>query len=203
MEQQRIQITVVRSLSPFLGKLPSEISQWAQAMLLEASETDSMGEFVMWLFGMLTTTVRLLVSYALDIGRLSRSLAVTCSAFYFGCLASFVLCRLIVEILSAKVPLLWGSMWISAGRCAVLTATCLAAAVGIWCRRDSARYLAIGVAGAQLLATVSTTDLREVLTFVKLCADIAIIVMMTQLKLRTGFRTPPLESNQDSARFQG
>jgi hypothetical protein len=199
--QQRIQITVLRSLSRLLGKLPSEISEWGQAMLFEASETNSGGEFVTWIFGVLTTTFRLLVHYALDIGRATRPLAATCAAFYFGCLASFVFFRLLVEILSAKIPLLWGSVWMSAGRCVGLAILCFAVAIGIWYRRRSARYLAMAVAAAQLLATISTTGLKELayLDFMKLCTDLAIIVMMSQSAVRIAFRTPALDSNQDSA----
>lgn len=190
MKHQRLPSRVVYSLSPILAKLPSEIAEWAQAMLFEASETESAGKFVLWICGMSTTIVRMFVGYALHLGAASRPLAATCSALYFVCLASFVFFRLIVETFSAKIPLLWGSVCLSVGRCAALTVICLAVAVGIWYQRNSARYLAIGLTAVQLLATISTIKLGEdaSLNFVKLCIDIAVIVLMSQRKLTIAFR---------------
>lgn len=195
--QHRIQIIVVRSLSSVCGKLPSEIAEWTRAMLFEATETDNAGDFVLWIVGVLITIFRMLVTYALHTVA-ARPLVATCCAFYFGCLAVFVFFRLMLETLSAKIPLLWGSMWLSAGRCAALTVGCLVVAIGIWYRRNSARYLAIGVAAVQLLTTISTINPGEntTLDFVKLSIDVAIIVLMGQRKLRTAFRTGPPELNQ-------
>ena len=203
MQWQRIQITVVHALSTVVGKLPAELSEWTQAMLLEGIEARGVGEFLGWICGAFTTTFRMLVSYALRTGWANRPLVATCSAFYFACLASFVFFRLMIEVPTARVPPLWGSIWMSAGRCAALTVICLAVAIGIWYRRSFARYLAIGVAAAQLLAAISTIDRREVayLTFVKLCTDVAVIAMMTDRRVRVAFRMPPPESNQDSAHF--
>jgi hypothetical protein len=197
MQRQRIQITVVCWLSPIFRKLPSEIAEWAHAMLFEATETDNAGEFVLWIFGVFITIVRMLVTYALHIVG-ARPLAATCCAFYFGCLAIFVFFRLMVEILSARIPLLWDSLWLSAGRCAALTVVFLAVAIGIWCRRNFARYLAIGVASVQLLTTISALNPGEdaSLNFVKLCIDVAIIVLMGQRNLRPVFRSGPPEFKQ-------
>ncbi len=193
MQRQRIQFTVVHALSAVLGKLPSELSEWTEAMLLEADETRGIGEFLSWISGVLTTTFRMLVGYAFHAGWANRPLLATCSALYFGGLASFVFVRLMLELATANIPLLWGSMWMSAARCVALAVVCLAAAIGIWCRRNYARYLAIGVAAAQLLATLVTISPQEdaPLTFVKLCTDLAIIVMMTHRSVRTAFRTLP------------
>lgn len=205
MERQGIQITVVRALSAVLGKLPCEISEWAQAMLFEASETGSAGEFVMWIGGVFTTTFQMLVSHGLQTSRTARPFVATCSAFYFGCLGGFVFLRLISEVVSATVPLLWGSMWMSVGRCAALTAVCLIVALGIWYLRSYARYAAIGVAVVQILAGISRTNLREFgsLSFAKLCVYVAIIILMSNHRVAVAFRKPPLESNDNSAHFPG
>lgn len=199
MQQHRIQTRVVHALNSVFGKLPSDISEWPQAMLFEAGETRGVGEFVIWICGVFTTTFRVLVSHALLAAGAARPLAATCSAFYFGCLSSFVLVRLLIELVTSQVPLLWGSVWMSVGRCFALWLISMVVAIGIWRRRNYARHAAIGIAAAQIMATVLIIDLNQNLyvQFTKLLMDVAIIAMMSRHDVSLSFAKPCRTSKQD------
>lgn len=190
MSELRIRAMVLETLSSAVHILPSEAADWYQSMLAEAEETNGPLEFLSWISGALSTTCALALRHVLRPRRVTRPLAATLVALYFACFSTFVLVRLGAEILRGHIPLLLGHTWISVVRCSALVLASLAIALGTWLCRNRGRYLAVFFAGAHLVGVLVEASSAEngLVTLAKVCADLAIILAMSNRHVRTAFQ---------------
>src|SRR3984957_14628484 len=114
MKKLGLRTRLLRTLTTATRLLPSDISDWTKAMLLEADDVSGTGEFVSWISGTFTTASRMLVTNTFRQPTAARPLELALSALYLGGFASFVAVRVSFEILTFRIPSLWGHAWISA-----------------------------------------------------------------------------------------
>ena len=141
----------------------------------------------------------MLVSDMFRLTMATRPLELTLSAFYLGGFASFVAVRVSFEILTFRIPLLWGHAWISACWCLAMALVSFSVAIATWFRRSYGRRLAIAYAVVQIVAVVAMDgQTQNALTiFLKLSVDTAIIAVMCSRRVKTAFRSHSNDSGPD------
>ena len=199
MKKLHLRTRLLRALTDATKILPSDISDWSRAMLLEAPEVSGAVEFASWISGTFTTTCRMLVSRTFRPPTATRPLEVTLSAIYLGGFASFVTARLSREVLTSAIPLLWGHAWISACRCFALALASFSVAIATWFCRSYGRRLAIAYAVVQIVAVLAMdVQTQNVLVILlKLSIDAAIIVVMCRPRVKTAFQCHSNDSGPD------
>lgn len=199
MKKLSLRTRLLRTLTAATRILPSDISDWSQAMLLEADEVSGTGEFVSWISGTFTTVCRMLISHRFRLTTAARPLELTLSAFYLGGFASFVAARVSFEILTFRIPLLWGHAWMSACWCLALALASFSVAIAIWFRRSYGQRLAIAYAVVQVVTVIAMDGetRKAIVILLKLSIDTAIIAVMCSPRVRTAFRNHSNDSGAD------
>jgi len=199
MKKLGLRTRLLRTLTTATRLLPSDISDWTKAMLLEADDVSGTGEFVSWISGTFTTACRMLVSNTFRQPTAARPLELTLSALYLGGFASFVAVRVSFEILTFRIPSLWGHAWISACWCLALALASFSVAIATWFRRSYGRRLAIAYAAVQIVAVIAMDGRTQnaLAILLKLSTPTAIIAAMCSPRVKTAFRNRSNDSGPD------
>jgi hypothetical protein len=199
VKKSSLRVTLAHALVSTTKILPFDISEWVQAMLSEADQAHGAGEFVSWIYGMLTTVCRLLFIRTLRSVAATRPLAAICSALYFGAFSAFVITHLSFEIGSSQIPLLWGHAWTSVCRCIGLALAAIATALALYLRRNFGRHMATVFAGIQIAMMIAGEHFGEtvLLNSLGLLANVAIILLVNSRCMKAVHGGLPRDSDPD------